>query len=607
MTIDLTPTARRATSLAGLCDGAVHLPGDPGYDAARHAVERRRRPAPRRRRAAPHRRRRRRTSSAPRPPPACGSPRRAPATTPARSSRTASTTSSSSAPSGCAASPSTPTRRIARVEGGALWMRRDRARRRPRPRRPARHLARRRHRRLQPRRRHRLVRPQARPGRQQPHRRRARHRRRRARPRRRDAEPRALLGAARRRRQLRRRHGARVPPLPDRDGVRRHAGLGPRPGRAGAAPLGRLGARGARRGHHVVPLPATCRRCRRSRSRCAAGRSSSSTARCSAATREARAILAAAARRCGPEIDTFDRVPARSLVRLHMDPEGPTPGRLGRRRCSASSPTPAIDAFLEQVGPGSTSSLLVGRAAPARRCAGPRARGPRRPRDARRGSTPPSPSRSRRPRRWRCRGSSTPTRLTGALEPWSTGRSYLNFAENAVDARTGYDRVGVAAAQGDPVGLRPRRPVPRQPPRPAPLRGRPRSPTDPDRKSNPSALGSGHSTGGLRRVLTSSRPTSMGEDGGMTHPGYDVDRIRWHFPALREGAAHFDGPGGSQVPDTVAHGGRRDPDRGHLEPRHGDAGRAARRPRRRRGPRRDGRPARGRPARHRLRPVARPS
>ena len=36
----------------------------------------------------------------------------------------------------------------------------------------------------------------------------------------------------------------------------------------------------------------------------------------------------------------------------------------------------------------------------------------------------------------------------------------------------------------------------------------------------------------------------------MTHPGYDVDRIRWHFPALREGAAHFDGPGGSQVPDT---------------------------------------------------------
>ncbi|QKE82796.1 cysteine desulfurase-like protein [Arthrobacter sp. NEB 688] len=32
---------------------------------------------------------------------------------------------------------------------------------------------------------------------------------------------------------------------------------------------------------------------------------------------------------------------------------------------------------------------------------------------------------------------------------------------------------------------------------------------------------------------------------------YDVERIRSHFPSLTEGAAHFDGPGGSQVPDVV--------------------------------------------------------
>ncbi|MDT7803204.1 MAG: hypothetical protein QOI78_6637 [Actinomycetota bacterium] len=32
---------------------------------------------------------------------------------------------------------------------------------------------------------------------------------------------------------------------------------------------------------------------------------------------------------------------------------------------------------------------------------------------------------------------------------------------------------------------------------------------------------------------------------------YDVQKIREHFPALSEGAAHFDGPGGSQVPDVV--------------------------------------------------------
>jgi cysteine desulfurase family protein (TIGR01976 family) len=34
---------------------------------------------------------------------------------------------------------------------------------------------------------------------------------------------------------------------------------------------------------------------------------------------------------------------------------------------------------------------------------------------------------------------------------------------------------------------------------------------------------------------------------------YDVTRVRASFPALREGAAHFDGPGGSQVPRQVGH------------------------------------------------------
>ena len=32
----------------------------------------------------------------------------------------------------------------------------------------------------------------------------------------------------------------------------------------------------------------------------------------------------------------------------------------------------------------------------------------------------------------------------------------------------------------------------------------------------------------------------------------DVVRVRSHFPSLRSGAAHFDGPGGSQTPDVVA-------------------------------------------------------
>src|SRR5574338_1609072 len=43
-------------------------------------------------------------------------------------------------------------------------------------------------------------------------------------------------------------------------------------------------------------------------------------------------------------------------------------------------------------------------------------------------------------------------------------------------------------------------------------------------------------------------PPPVREDDDMP---YDVDRIRSHFPALAEGAAHFDGPGGTQVPDVV--------------------------------------------------------
>ena len=34
--------------------------------------------------------------------------------------------------------------------------------------------------------------------------------------------------------------------------------------------------------------------------------------------------------------------------------------------------------------------------------------------------------------------------------------------------------------------------------------------------------------------------------------GYDVAAVRAHFPQLTGGAAHFDGPGGTQVPDVVA-------------------------------------------------------
>ena len=101
--------------------------------------------------------------------------------------------------------------RSARVAAGTLWLEVTEASSAARPRPAFGLLARRRRRRLLAGRRRELARPQARPGRQQHPRDRARDRRRAPAPGRRRQRPRALLGAARRRRQLRRR---------DRDGDR---------------------------------------------------------------------------------------------------------------------------------------------------------------------------------------------------------------------------------------------------------------------------------------------------------------------------------------------------------------------------------------------------
>lgn len=273
MTIELTPTVEstvestvrsttadtpavpsRAEALRGLAGGTVHLPGGAGYDTARMpwsaAVDQR--------------------------PAAVAHPRTvAEVATVVRAARDAGLrvapqrTGHNAAPlaarglddvvllrtSAMDAVSVDPQRRVARVEGGALWLPAVEAAGRPRPGRPARLLTRRRHRRLLARGRHRLVRPQARAGHQQPHRCGARPRRRLARARRCPQQPRALLGRPRWRRQLRGRHGTGVPALPDRHGIRGHARLGRQRRRARAAALGPLGARGTRRGHHGLPHP----------------------------------------------------------------------------------------------------------------------------------------------------------------------------------------------------------------------------------------------------------------------------------------------------------------------------------------------------------------
>jgi hypothetical protein len=137
-----------------------------------------------------------------------------------------------------------------------------------------------------------------------------------------------------------------------------------------------------------------------------------------------------------PELDTFGRVPAPSLVRLHMDPEGPSPFT-SDSRMFGSFPGAAVDAFVEAVGPDAETSLLM---AELRQLGGALARpheggGVLSHLDGQfvgfAGAIAATPEMG-------AQGHADATSLMGALEPWSNGRQYLNFAENVVDTRDAY-------------------------------------------------------------------------------------------------------------------------------------------------------------------------
>src|SRR4051794_9908748 len=128
-----------------------------------------------------------------------------------------------------------------------------------------------------------------------------------------------------------------------------------------------------------------------------------------------------------PELDTFGRVPAKSLVRLHMDPEGPTPAVSDSAMLDAL-PDDALAAFLEAAGPGSGTSLL---AAELRQLGGALGRphpggGVLSHLDGTFAmfavGVAPTPEMA-------AQGQADARRLVAALTPYSSGRSYLNFAE----------------------------------------------------------------------------------------------------------------------------------------------------------------------------------
>jgi FAD/FMN-containing dehydrogenase len=135
-----------------------------------------------------------------------------------------------------------------------------------------------------------------------------------------------------------------------------------------------------------------------------------------------------------PEFDTVARVPAASLVRLHLDPEGPTPAYASSTLVS-DLPDAAVTAIVEAVGPGSGTRLA---AAELRQLGGALAR--------------PDPAGGALAAldgqflvlglglggaddgEW-ARQREDAGRFLSAVEPWATGRQYLPMLDQRTDTR----------------------------------------------------------------------------------------------------------------------------------------------------------------------------
>jgi FAD binding domain len=135
-----------------------------------------------------------------------------------------------------------------------------------------------------------------------------------------------------------------------------------------------------------------------------------------------------------PEFDTVDRVPAASLVRLHLDPEGPTPAYASSTLISGL-PDAAIAAIIGTVGPGSGTRLA---AAELRQLGGALAR--------------PDPAGGALSAldgqflalglglgggdeaEWE-RQREDAARFLSAVGPWATGRQYLPMLDERTDTR----------------------------------------------------------------------------------------------------------------------------------------------------------------------------
>ncbi|MGW4460758.1 FAD-binding oxidoreductase [Micromonospora sp. NPDC004704] len=151
---------------------------------------------------------------------------------------------------------------------------------------------------------------------------------------------------------------------------------------------------------------------------------------------EARRLLAPL-RELAPELDTFGRVPAAALMRVHMDPEQPTPGG-GRSALLDELPPAAVDRLIEVAGVDSGSSLFL--MAELRQLGGALGR-----------TQPGAGALAKLDGQFQliCGGMlvgeaakqtiADCERVVEAMAPYSRGREYLNFQEEPVDPSAGYD------------------------------------------------------------------------------------------------------------------------------------------------------------------------
>ncbi len=157
-----------------------------------------------------------------------------------------------------------------------------------------------------------------------------------------------------------------------------------------------------------------------------------------------------------PEVDTWQRVPAPSLIRMHQDPEGPTPA-VGDGLLLDQLDEATLQSLLDAVGPDAETCLLM---AELRQLGGALRRSPG---DA--GAVgkleadfvayfvgiAPTPEMA-------ALGRADTDRAMAAMAGAATGGRYLNFAEVPVDAATGFDagswaRLQQVKAAVDPDGM----------------------------------------------------------------------------------------------------------------------------------------------------------